>query len=43
LQLITDPHALDITAYEIQKQTMPFLEKILAEQTKRETIQAGKE
>ena len=43
LQLITNPHALDITAAEIEKQTMPFLDKILTEQTKRETIQAGKE
>lgn len=41
LQLITNPHALDISAEEIQKQTMPFLDKIIAEQTKRETVQAS--
>jgi lipoprotein-anchoring transpeptidase ErfK/SrfK len=43
LQLTTNPHALDITADEIQKQTMPFLDKILTEQTKRETVQTDKE
>lgn len=43
LQLTTNPHALDITEAEIEKQTMPFLDKILTEQTKRETIQTGKE
>lgn len=43
LQLIINPHALDITADEIEKQTMPYLDKILAEQTKRETIETGKE
>ena len=43
LQLITNPHVLDITADEIEKQTMPYLDKILAEQTKRETIETGKE
>lgn len=41
LQLITNPHALDISAEEIQKQTMPFLDKIITEQTKRETVQAS--
>jgi hypothetical protein len=43
LQLITNPHALDISEEEIQKQTMPYLDKILAEQAKREAIQTGKE
>ena len=43
LQLITNPHALDITKEEIQNQTMPYLNKILAEQTKRETIASTKE
>jgi lipoprotein-anchoring transpeptidase ErfK/SrfK len=38
LQLITNIHALDINAEEIEKQTTPFLEKILAQQTKRETV-----
>ena len=39
LKLITDPHVLDISAEEIQKQTAPFLDKIIAEQTKRATVQ----
>ena len=43
LQLIANPHALDITADEIQKQTMPYLDKILTEQTKRETVALSKE
>ena len=38
LQLVFNPHALDISEAEIQKQTMPYLEKILTEQTKRETV-----
>lgn len=41
LQLSTNPHALDISAEEIQKQTTVFLDKILTEQTKRETVQAN--
>lgn len=39
LQLITNPQALDITEAEIQKQTTPYLNKILIEQKKRETAQ----
>ena len=35
LQLITNPHALDITETEIQKQTAPFLNNILLQQKKR--------
>lgn len=42
LQLITNPHALDITEAEIQQQTTPFLTAILAEQQKRETVAADK-
>jgi len=42
LQLITNPHALDITEAEIQQQTMPYLNKILAEQTKRGTVESAK-
>ncbi len=40
LQLITNPHALDITEAEIEKQTTPYLAAILAEQEKRETVAA---
>lgn len=43
LQLVTNTHALDITEAEIKTQTMPYLNKILAEQTKKETIESGKE
>lgn len=43
LQLVTNPHALDISEAEIQTQTTPFLNKILAEQTKSETVKAAKE
>ena len=42
LQLVSNPHALDISEAEIKQQTMPYLDKILAEQTKRETVQADK-
>jgi len=42
LQLITNPHALDITREEIQKQISPFLNEILAEQKKRETSISNK-
>lgn len=42
LQLIANPHALDITRAEIQKQTAPFLNEILAEQKKRETSISNK-
>jgi hypothetical protein len=37
-QLGANPHALDISEAEIQKQVSPFLDKILAEQQKRETV-----
>ena len=43
LQLVSNPHALDISEADIQKQTMPFFDKILAEQTKRETVQVDKQ
>lgn len=42
LQLVANPKALDITADEIQKQTQPFLEAILAEQKNRAKFQAAK-
>ena len=40
LQLITNARALDITEAAIQQHTMPYLNKIIAEQTKRETVAA---
>ena len=43
LQLIANPHALDITADEIKNQTMPYLNKIIDEQTKRETAALSRE
>lgn len=43
LQLITNPHALDITEAEIQQHTAPYLNTILAEQQKRETVAADKQ
>ncbi len=42
LQLITNPHALDISEADIQQQTTPYLTTILAEQQKRETVAADK-
>ncbi|MBF7090046.1 L,D-transpeptidase [Flavobacterium sp. ALJ2] len=42
LQLIKDPQALEISKEEIEKQTTPFLEKILAEQKNREAYQNNK-
>ncbi len=42
LQLITDPHSLDITEDEIQKQTTSFLATILSEQKKREIFETSK-
>ena len=42
LQLIANPKALDITEAEIQKQTTPYLNKILIEQKKRETAQESR-
>jgi len=41
-QLITNPHALDISEAEIQKQTQPYLDKILIEQIKRDTVTLSK-
>lgn len=41
LKLISDPHAIDISAEEIQKETTPFLNEILAEQKKREAYQVS--
>lgn len=41
LQLISNAHALDISAAEIQKQTSPFLDKIITEQTKTEMAKAA--
>jgi hypothetical protein len=38
LQLISNPHALEISETEIQAQTSQFLDSILEEQKKRETI-----
>jgi hypothetical protein len=38
LQLTTNPHVLDITEGEIEKQTTPYLAAILAAQQKRETV-----
>ncbi len=43
LQLTTNPHALDITEAEIEKQTTAYLAAILAEQEKRETVAASKQ
>lgn len=43
LQLITDPHALDISEDELKHVTEPFLQDILAEQRNRETYQSGGE
>lgn len=42
LQLISDPHALDIKEDAIQKETMPFLSEILTAQKNRETFLASK-
>ena len=42
LQLLTDPHALDISKEEIEKITTPHLTKIIAEQMKREKLPANK-
>lgn len=42
LQLLTDPHALDISQDEIQQITTPHLTKILAEQKKRTAMPAKK-
>ncbi len=43
LQLITNPHALDISEDEIEKQTLPYLNAILLEQKKRNTFQRSNE
>jgi L,D-transpeptidase catalytic domain len=42
LQLVTNPQALNITEAEIQQQTAPYLDKIVAEQEKRKTVVATK-
>lgn len=42
-QLVTNPHAPDISEAEIQKQASPFLDKILAEQEKRATVESEKQ
>lgn len=43
LQLVMNPKALDIAEAEIEKQTVPFLNNILAEQKKRETAETAKQ
>jgi hypothetical protein len=43
LQLVSNAHALDISEEEIQNQSTPFLDKIIAEQEKRETVEANKQ
>lgn len=42
-QLVTNPHALDISEAEIQQQASPFMGKIIAEQQKRETVASEKQ
>jgi hypothetical protein len=42
LQLTADPHAIDISENEIQRQISPYLNDILAEQEKRTTAEAAK-
>jgi hypothetical protein len=42
LRLAADPHALDITAGRMQRETQPHLNKIMAEQQKRSTQPAKK-
>jgi hypothetical protein len=42
LQLVANPHALDITETEIQQQTAPYLNSIVAEQEKRKTVTSEK-
>ncbi|MCV9926469.1 L,D-transpeptidase [Flavobacterium sp. LS1R49] len=42
LQLIKDPMALEISKEEIEKETTPFLDKILTEQKNREAYQNSK-
>jgi lipoprotein-anchoring transpeptidase ErfK/SrfK len=41
LQLVKDPHALDISAAMVEKEATPFLDKILAEQKKRDDAVAS--
>ncbi|MBK7123471.1 MAG: L,D-transpeptidase [Chitinophagaceae bacterium] len=43
LQLVMNPKAMDIAEAEIEKQTVPFLNNILAEQKKRETAETAKQ
>ncbi len=42
LQLIQDPHALDLDEIEIQRITAPFLSQILTEQENRKSFQVSK-
>jgi L,D-transpeptidase catalytic domain len=42
-QSVANPHALDISEAEIQNQATPFLNKIIAEQQKRETVNLEKQ
>ncbi|MNY21132.1 hypothetical protein D3C86_1546550 [compost metagenome] len=42
LQLLSDPHALDIPESEVKKESAPFLEEILREQETRKNYNAGK-
>ena len=43
LQLVKDPHALDITVANIQQQASPFLQEIINEQKKRDGIDQEKQ
>lgn len=36
MQLLTDPHALDISPADIQKEIVPYLKEVIAEQQKRQ-------
>ena len=42
-QLVANPHALDISEAEIQQQASPFINKIIAEQQKREIVASEKQ
>jgi hypothetical protein len=41
LQLVANPHAMDITEAEIEKQAAAYLNAILAEQSKRDTVKTA--
>lgn len=43
LQLLNDPHALDISEKEIRKESEPFLDEILKEQENRKQYHAGED